>query len=763
MYVSATTPKQLSSSHVVSSTYKPSTVLYPTPLSIQRPSSFYGFPHLETHSFQPVTQPFVPEILSKAVPKETDVEIIKNDDNLEEPRLPEVVHQTRFRNSYGDPIINKNIFDVPYSMSAIAAESTKIHTQVLPDGTIKHPNISLALGNPAPFTLNKGRNIHTLQPVALPNLSASLLPPIFNARPFRPVTPTFSTFLTQGISQTESISNNVNIAQSIPLVEYTHSVDYPTTFVQSPLIEINIPKNTNQTKEYRHIPNSYVIDEIRDISSQASDDHISETKTADSSFESTGSEIGNDLHDINRPTDYKDNPQISVNSVGTFHDLRGIKDEDLDKYRIESNLQNIDSPLLYLKPSIPHKQHGNFIENISMSPVVYNEYEIYDEIPITTETSSATILGWNDSRGDYTENLNPYKSEDDYRPKIVQIIVPYTTGKKSQPNIKELTELSQRWPTIPGQGFQARKIPLNTEDLHISTENYSTQAATTTEEIKTTVTDNDGFDQYNSEISNFYDVKDSSFDIVKLQHTIDDWTVQEYSKDYNTPQRTKSSENYSKEIPDEYFTTTVPTNYESENTNYNYDIFDHESASSIQYSVAEDSKNNFTRPRKEYNTIERTKSKPSTDKSNVLNDSHKLYIYTAASSFRTSTTTTSTTTTTTTPAPWGKIQTSISPLTKEKIYVVTSKPWKETLNQSIGWYEEINSMKSRREKEKKSSDDLPFQSPRFINRPSFGFTSGGKVESAKSDSLFGFSRSWYQSSKHYINYFIVFYFYSNIF
>ncbi|XP_075972248.1 uncharacterized protein LOC142974038 isoform X2 [Anticarsia gemmatalis] len=720
------TPSQdVSSSfyNLPSSTYSPPSSSYGTP------SPVYSTPSPLTPLYQPVTPQYNPSY-NPQTPQQSDVETFNNITPGGELQLPKVTQPTAFKNSYGEPITNTHLFDIHYPISATAAESTKVKTQVSLHES-KTPNMSFALANPAPFSLNRGRNIHTLQPVALPNLSVSPLPPIFNARPFRPVIPLYPTNILQGINHMQNPVTNVNIQQSIPLTEYTHSVDYPATIIQSPIIEIDPPTISNQTKGYRNIPNSYVVDEIRDISSQASEDHISATKSIDASFESTG----NDLYDNGVPLDMRQPSRIPSNHKPNFADLRGVNDEDLDKYRTDINLQNIDSPLLYLKPSAPHKGHGDFVIAIS-SPIPDKEYEIYDDIPTTA--APQTPNSWEESNNDYSKD-SPSAQENNYKPKIVQIIVPYTTGKKEE-NINDYVQMAQDWPSTPKDEYQGRKVPSNTDHSHTNTatENYVTEG-TTTEEALTTVTENYDSDPYNPSgaLNDLYDVKEPPFDIIKLQHAIDDWTEQEYSKQYKTPQRTRNTDNYAKKIPDDYFTTTVPTNYVTTTSNYNYEFYDHEGSSSVQHLVTDEADNNtYVRPRKEYNTIERPKNRHISGKNEEPEEVQKLHIYTAASSFRT-------TSSTTTPAPWGKIQTSISPLTKEKVYVVTSKPWRDSRNVSKDWYEvERFESKKLADSEPSASSNLPFKSPRFMNRPSFGFTSGGKVES---DASYGFSKSWYQS------------------
>lgn len=734
-----------SSFRIPDSTYTPALSSYGTP-SI----SYENYYSSTTHT--PIPSGYKPELVNHYLPPQNDVEILSEIEPSSELQLPKVTHPTGFRNSYGEPIVNTYALDIPFSVSAAGAASSKIKTEVKPEYKVKPngSNMTIELANPAPFSLNKGRNIHTLQPVALPNLSVSPLPPIFNARPFRVVTSVNPFNSGPAVNIQHNGSNNFNIAKSVPVAEYTHSVEYPTTIIQSPVIDIDELKKYNHTKGYRNIQNSYVIDEFRDISPQASEDHISAAKSnQDVSFES----IGNDLYDSNIPMDMIQLPNVPFNHKNSFADLRGVKDEDVDKYRTESNLQNIDSPLLYLKPSAPHKNYNNFFFMVT-TPGKQQEYEIYDDIPTTTEPTPAPLTsGWDESRTFFTQNFSPPKAEekDSKRPKIVQIIVPYTTAQRSDRDSINFAVRQEDLISNPEQKYQARKIQSNTENnfVTIATEGFSTLSTTTTEEPTSSTTENYDIEQQKTP-NDFYDVKEPPFDIVKLQHTIDDWTEQEYSKDYNTQQGTRSNGKYAKQIPDEFFTTMSPftNNYPTEMNYYNsYDFYDHEGASSINHLVTDNNTNINSIKRKEYNTIERLKSNYNSGKNEETEDTKKLHIYTAASTFRS--------TTTTTQAPWGQIQTSISPLTNEKVYVVTSKPWREK-NASREYDNEINKDSKDTDEDNEASelDDLPFKSPRFNNRPAYGFTADA-LESIKLDSPYGFSRGWYRRSKQKLYYILV--------
>ncbi|CAH2092177.1 unnamed protein product [Euphydryas editha] len=694
---------------------------------------------LSSTTYNPISVSYNPGVLNQHLPTQNNVEEFRETEPGKDLQLPKVTHPTGFKNSYGEPV-NSYHLDIPYSVSAAGAASSNINTEILPNTSIKAqgPNMTMALSNPAPFSLNRGRNIHTLQPVALPNLSVSPLPPIFNARPFRTLTTKYPPNIVQGINHLQTGSNRVNTAKSVPVANFVNSIEYPTTFIESPVIDIDELKKVNQSKAYRNIANGYEIDEIRDVSPQASEDHISAAKSnQDSSFENIA--LSNDLYDAGIPIDFIQSSKIPFNHKISFADLRGVKDEDVDKYRTESNLQYIDSPLLYLKPSAPHKNYKNFVFT-QTTPGKENEYEIYDEYPTMSPPPQTTSLStWETSRTHDIEDFSQPTAEEENKsqPKIVQIIVPYTTGQR----IYDDNKFSPSQPDFKNneQQYQARKIQSNTENrfITIGTEGYSTIITTTEVPTSTTI------DHYDTDIpavqNDFYDVKEPPFDIIKLQHTIDDWTEQEYSKHYSIPHRTRSNEKYAKQIPDEYFTTLSPiNNYVTENNNYDFDSYDHEGSSSIQHAVTENRTNPFSIKRKEYNVIERTKTRYDSDKNEESEDNQKLHIYTAASTFRT--------TTTTTPAPWGLIQTSISPLTNEKVYVVTSKPWREN-NVTKEYNYEVEKFVSNKAKSDdddfSSLDDLSFHSPRFSNRPSYGFTTDS-LESTKPNSPYGYSKGWHR-------------------
>ncbi|VVC91674.1 unnamed protein product [Leptidea sinapis] len=661
------------------------------------PSSSYGGP-TSSYKVPPsiyVTQPTISTNKHNSPSKNSFVveDLVSTHKPSLELQLPKVDQPTGFRNSYGEPIVNTYALDVPYSVSATAAETSKVKTEVLPNADfLSSQNVSLALANPAPFTLNKGRNIHTLQPIALPNLSVSPLPPIFNARPFRPLPFKYPSNIIQSINLMDHKAKNVNITKSVPIAEFIHSIEYPTTIIQSPIIDLEVTKNINHTKAFRDIQNSFIIDNISDISPQASEDHLSATKSnPDSSFETTGADYGNDLYENAMPSDLKYQYSVPSNHKPPFADLRGVKDEDVDRYRTEANLQHIDSPLLYLKPSAPHKDFKSFV-SASVPNNTRVEFEMYDDHPTTlTNLISASpnfLLGNITEPSQKVVNKNE-KPENINRSKLVQIIVPYFSGNNE--HSIDYYDVNG-WSIDTGKGFQARKAQSNLE-YNVSKVTTEIYKVSSTEATTTTATDNSNTERMNT---------DPPFDIIQLQHNIDDWTQQEYSKHNKAQERSRSGENYAKKIPDDYFTTLNPVTTSPTEMEY-FDFYDHEGSSSIHYAVTENKTNVLPfvgkgSPFKQPNSIDYSKVNHDSAKNDEIHDDQRLRIYTAASKFRKSTTT---------PPPWSEIQTSISPLTQEKVYVVTSKPWQETVTSRNG----LDSIHDERSAISKNNDDMPFKSP----------------------------------------------------
>lgn len=461
-------------------------------------------------------------------------------------------------------------------------------------------------------------------------------------------------------------------------------------------------------------------------------------------------------------------------------------------------LQSLDSPLLYLQPNTPHKNSepfkNNLDDDLSQTPEKNINHISSSNNYISTSTQrpiSSTINPWNNAYR-YVDNNNngfvpgkwppPIDSKGQgitnptKKPKRIQIIIPYTSQNQPSPfkfssnNVAsssgwvpmtdDIVNSGRKVPPSQLSGFnghstnslvdyhessESKIVSSSTPSLNLTTTNYSDSRTTypsTVPEILTTYQT-----VPNTESK-------TTFDIKKLQKNIDDWTAQEFSKIYRRQQKasTISHLKRSKKIPDEYFTTIPPQRKTSKSflstiNDLNASFLDNEAAGSIQHSVETDLHNekfieNFNNDLYEHNTIPFTQT-----------------TYYTTTPLPTTTPYVETTTTppkTTTRHSWDKIQTSISPLTKEKVYVVTPQP------RSFG------STNNDRHNISASSTSPPFspplrdglstltfKSPRFLVRPTPGPTGSQKehvttVRSEKQSNIPISGFDWLRSSKSYV-------------
>ncbi|KAL5276808.1 hypothetical protein ACFFRR_002188 [Megaselia abdita] len=280
--------------------------------------------------------------------------------------------------------------------------------------------------------------------------------------------------------------------------------------------------------------------------------------------------------------------------------------------------------------------------------------------PTPTSTFSAI-----DASGQYAGILPPNNFQSNKKPKNVQqIIIPYNTKVKPRPFEK-------------AEGFvpQESKVIQATEPPTRKTTKYLTKIlATNLREILRREQEN----------------KTVGIDLRNLQNKIDGWTEEEFTS-VSHRASTVAIRGRSKSIPGEYLTTTPSLKDLEEN--YTNDPDPSESKK----------KEYFERTSKKYTYITRTKpvednrldseesSQPSSTFSNVRIVSE------------------------TEPQPWTKTEVSVSPLTKEKVYVVTPQPLIQRAKPTVG-------------------DNVgTFKSPRFIERP----TPASKRKSTYTPELFG--------------------------
>lgn len=184
------------------------------------------------------------------------------------------------------------------------------------------------------------------------------------------------------------------------------------------------------------------------------------------------------------------------------------------------------------------------------------------------------------------------------------------------------------------------------------------------------------------------------FDILKLQKNIDVWTEQEYNngKDNDLAKASTSARfNYSKQIPDEYLTTPFDSS-RNEITTELPKYYDYLASGSNRHSV----ETNITE-----NEIIESNTIGVTDGDETLPTTTPI-ILTSTSNVRRHTNS------------WEKIAVSISPITNERVYVVTPQPWsnQDSTTPESAWIKKKDSLE-----ESKLTDKFTFTSPRFTKRP----------------------------------------------
>ncbi|XP_055913219.1 mucin-2 [Eupeodes corollae] len=357
----------------------------------------------------------------------------------------------------------------------------------------------------------------------------------------------------------------------------------------------------------------------------------------------------------------------------------------------------LDSPIHYLqhggsspRPFTRDPASLNIREPSNEQPIYQNHREEPSPSPTPTPfhmaptpTSTYTSI---DASGHFA-GINPPAPQGSTK-KYHQIIIPYTTKHKPRPfTPKEQAGRYDNWSTsseFDPHEQQESKVVTATHPPGQRTTKYLTKIlASNLREL----------------LKKEHEIKNRSkngFDLSKLQNTIDDWTEQEFTS-LSHRASTVSLRGHSKHIPTEYLTTT-PSLREAKTT-----IFSPNHHEPLLY------KDRGTR-RYEFNPFEdnRIEELESTSMTPVPSTSTITTTTTPSTPVSTTTTTTTSSTTTTTEAPspnpyyiraisttpsttenWNHAKVTVSPFTKEKIYVVTPQPG------SVG----------------------SFKSPRFIVRP----------------------------------------------
>ncbi|EFA02440.2 uncharacterized protein LOC103312680 [Tribolium castaneum] len=218
------------------------------------------------------------------------------------------------------------------------------------------------------------------------------------------------------------------------------------------------------------------------------------------------------------------------------------------------------------------------------------------------------------------------------KPKQIQIIVPYVSQKKPVPFDKNVGRMvpSRPYTTL----LPVYSPPSTTEEVwskFLGDFNLAESKKVTATAFTPPTTQVYNIRDLLKDTKEFYPSENLPFDVISLQNNIDDWTQQAYSKARQRDEKSSTSAKFvpSKKIPDEYFTTQAY----SETTTI---AFDHEQAGS------------------------------SKKETKLEDDIETNLIYKE--------TTTEVPTTTLKPS-WDTASVTVSPITKEKVYIVTPQPY----------------------------------------------------------------------------------------
>lgn len=217
------------------------------------------------------------------------------------------------------------------------------------------------------------------------------------------------------------------------------------------------------------------------------------------------------------------------------------------------------------------------------------------------------------------------------KPKQIQIIIPYINNKKPLPFDKNVGRMvpSKPYTTL----LPVYSPPSSTEEVwskFLDDFNLAESKKVTATAFTPPTTQVYNIRDLLKDTKESYPSENLPFDVISLQNNIDDWTQQEYSKSMRRDQKSSTSAKFvpSKKIPDEYFTTQPY----SETT---IATFDHEQAGSNK---------------------KETKLEDDIETNLIFKE------------------TTTDNPTTTQKSSWDTASVTVSPVTKEKVYIVTPQP-----------------------------------------------------------------------------------------
>ncbi|XP_018324700.1 uncharacterized protein LOC108736681 [Agrilus planipennis] len=484
-----------------------------------------------------------------------------------------------------------------------------------------------------------------INPIPFPQLSASQVVPVR-----KPVN-----FISNSIQQENKNSpvqpNNIQVLPSIQVASYLSTIEHPVTVVQSSLIDINATdvkfEEDNKVAENRNNPiNTTVLNTVQTNDSFSANSKFIAypTNSTDSNRDQHKTEVINILNYLADSTRTKFEHQQELHQHNTK--------KNSTVFNFSSNASEFKPPpmdysnwtptLLKVGPSIP----------TSMMPPGRNEHVwltakgkdqvLYDPL---NKKHAQIIIPY------IPKSPTPFKLKETMQTKRPDIMP--NTNPMSSVLLKE-SVWSQFTKDYAQEESQKIHSSVFTERPYVTT--LDTETTLVTEEHKTTVHSN----RNNSELP---------FDIIRLQKNIDDWTEQEFSKkfvDVNVAD-IKNKISSTKSIPSVYLqfqqtnqneTTTTSSTTDSKI----YTTLDNDKT----ISKLEDEINNFILDDDDVTT---TAQSPVTDSTTPIPTTLTESFSVEEKPF------------------WEHLQVSISPLTNEKVYVVTPLPLSQNISEEISRHE----------------------------------------------------------------------------
>lgn len=561
---------------------------------------------------------------------------------------------------------------------------------------------------------------HHLLPIPLPNLSMVPLPPLFGAKPFRAInsygqidqnpyssnqyqphidysytsvqphttpSPTPDDVIIVARTPTTAyppIASDVEIIPSISLGEFTSSVKYPIDQPNaSPFVDVH-HQSSGGYSQPDYLASPIIVDQVYNPN-----DNYHAASSSNASFEQPEFDRDGSIKSIqsqlinNRPsspiTILPDlfSSETTIEPQYESSSPRPLSNVDWSHKKERGTPKNLlDSPIYYMNKSLQRttKSPDNLasrlpdMDNTPWTPSVQQGIlSITSPLPtvFTERPSRSNIFNQN-----HFHTSSGFSEQTPKRPKQIQIIIPYTTKNRQTPIEQQSPPQPSRFQNFDSSsGWSVQSYNTDQHDSQESKVITSTvtqpSVATKTTKILTKILASNLKELLHNEKSNVTS-PNSIVDISRLQKNIDVWTEQEFS----TPNKASTvslSQSKAKIIPSEYLTTTpLPAKTEP--------ISDIPSATTTPEPFLADQA--YTKYDEQF------------DAQNNIIDSDD-----ASSDL------------------WTKLMLSISPSTKEKVYVVTPQPWRNI--PSVDYTKRAGS---------------GFKSPRFLVRPTPGPQSTSSAE-----------------------------------